>query len=241
MGRISTMGYSARTTSSATSRHKCPGSGACNRDFGCGVDDRRHRHPASRKRRLKSHRRSDAVHRDQRDRRKRTTRAIESMTAKHSQLGWRIMTGLVLCGAAAGFTVPAIGSSLVQQEKREPAVRLLPAPRLPSSETQPIPSTTLPVEPVPTAPPRPLGLSRAEQREFRQFQHSYKTIKKDEPGTSAPAAPVYVPTVPTSSPPSSSSTPKKQPTAKGPKASTGSGQTGGTEAQPPSSPQSKQK
>lgn len=53
-----------------------------------------------------------------------------------SHVGWRALLALVCSGALAGFVVPTIASSLVRQERRQPSVRLLRAPRLPASETQ---------------------------------------------------------------------------------------------------------
>lgn len=79
------------------------------------------------------------------------------------QIGWRALLALACSGAVAGFTLPAIASSLVQQERQQPAVRLLRAPRLPSSETQ-IPQSES------AAPPEPktgLTLHQLEQRARR--------------------------------------------------------------------------
>ena len=93
------------------------------------------------------------------------------MSSSHSQVGWRALTALAFCGAAVGFTVPAIGTSLAQQEKQQPAVRLLPAPHIPPSETQPEPTGTTPL---PTTPVRirPLRPTRAEQRLTQRLRES---------------------------------------------------------------------
>jgi hypothetical protein len=171
-------------------------------------------------------------------------RRHRAMSGRQRQLGWRAMTGLAFCGAATGFTVPAIASSLVQQEKREPAVRLLPAPRLPSSETDPTPSVAIPSAPPSVAQPSPLGMSKLEQKEFRRLQRSYRAAaKKDGLGASAPAAaPGYVPAPTTSpSPAPSSPPPAKQPEGREPKASAEGGRTGGVEGPQQSSSPPKQK
>jgi hypothetical protein len=88
---------------------------------------------------------------------------------KQPHLGPRAFLGLALCGAALGFTVPAIASSLIQQERRQPAVRLLPAPHLPRTPVQPtgtsavpIPNATLPAEP--TKQPRALTPAQLKQK-----------------------------------------------------------------------------
>jgi hypothetical protein len=80
------------------------------------------------------------------------------MLRRRSHLGWRSLASLVFCGAVAGFAIPTIASSLVQQVKHEPAVRLLPAPRLPASETQPVPPNSVPI---PTPAPYPIQTVRA--------------------------------------------------------------------------------
>lgn len=80
-----------------------------------------------------------------------------------AKIGWRALLALACSGTLAGFTVPAIATSLVQQEKQQPKVRLLRAPRLPSSETRPPQSES-------AAPPRSqtgLTLSQLEQRARR--------------------------------------------------------------------------
>jgi hypothetical protein len=77
-----------------------------------------------------------------------------------AKIGWRALLALACSGTLAGFTVPAIATSLVQQEKQQPKVRLLRAPRLPSSETRPLQSES-------AAPPESqtgLTLSQLERR-----------------------------------------------------------------------------
>lgn len=97
------------------------------------------------------------------------------MSSRYSQMGWRALTALAFCGAAVGFTVPAIGTSLARQERQQPAVRLLPAPHIPPSETQPEPTGTTPL---PTAPARikPLQPIRAEQRLTQRLRESHVGI-----------------------------------------------------------------
>lgn len=72
------------------------------------------------------------------------------------------MTALAFCGAVAGFMLPTIASSLVQQVKHEPAVRLLPVPRTPASATLP-PSPATPAEQS-TAPVTRLTTKQLERK-----------------------------------------------------------------------------
>jgi len=86
-----------------------------------------------------------------------------------AKIGWRALLALACSGTLAGFTVPAIATSLVQQEKQQPKVRLLRAPRIPSSETQ-IPSPESKAAIQHTAPiraPQPLTLSQLEKKARR--------------------------------------------------------------------------
>jgi hypothetical protein len=224
---------------SPASRLKRPGGGACYRSSGRSPGDRGHGHRAGHEQRLEPHRGGYSVDSDQRRRRKRTIDAVAKMTSNYSQPGWRVLTSLAFCGAAAGFIVPAIGSSLVQQEKRQPAVRLLPAPRLPASETEPSLPGGRPDVPPPAANMKPLRISKLEQQELRQFQRDYRAeIKRATRGASGPVvSPTpYTPTPAPPAAPANSNPPKstsgKQPgsTEKQPKTSTGSGDTGGTES-----------
>jgi hypothetical protein len=87
-----------------------------------------------------------------------------------AKIGWRALFALAFSGVLAGFTVPAIATSLVQQEKQQPKVRLLRAPRLPSSETQ-LPSpesrTSAIQQTAPIRTPQPLTLSQLEKKARR--------------------------------------------------------------------------
>ncbi len=105
------------------------------------------------------------------------------MSNQRSQIGWRALTGLAFCGAALGFTVPAIGTSLAQQERQQPPVRLLPAPRIPPSEAQPESTGTTPLPTVP-AQVKPLRAIRAEQKMIRRLHESHVGIA---PRVGAPA------------------------------------------------------
>lgn len=87
-----------------------------------------------------------------------------------AKIGWRALLALACSGALAGFTVPAIATSLVQQEKQQPKVRLLRAPRIPSSETQiPVPEsrTSALTHTTPIRAPQPLTLSQLEKKARR--------------------------------------------------------------------------
>ncbi len=162
------------------------------------------------------------------------------MAGGRSRLGWRGLAGLAISGAAVGFTVPAIGSSLAQRERRQPAIRLLPAPRVPPSETQPSPSDTGPASSVPSLPVRPLGPSRAELQSLRREQRTHHIVAVPQK--------VEAPTSSDSPTPSTSSAPPKATKKaalkeegskeKGPKATTGP-VNGGTPA--PTTTSSKQK
>lgn len=87
-----------------------------------------------------------------------------------SRIGWRGLLALGCSGAVAGFTVPAIASSLIQQERRQPSVRLLRAPHLSTSETQ-IPQPESEIAPgartTPSKTPQPLTLGQLEKRARR--------------------------------------------------------------------------
>jgi len=87
-----------------------------------------------------------------------------------AKIGWRALLALACSGTLAGFTVPAIATSLVQQEKQQPKVRLLRAPRIPSSETQipsPEPRTPAIQHTAPIRAPQPLTLSQLEKKARR--------------------------------------------------------------------------
>jgi hypothetical protein len=79
-------------------------------------------------------------------------------------LGWRAMIGLLCCGAATGFALPAIASSLTSHEGHQRSVRILPLPRVPTDETQ------LPIPPV-SSHPTPYGgrpIKPLSQRQLKQ-------------------------------------------------------------------------
>lgn len=106
------------------------------------------------------------------------------MARKQSQIGWRALAALTCSGAAIGFAVPAIAILLVHQEEQQPAVRLLPAPRLPRSETQPPPTYTSATPSAPPVPvPRPRGLTthQLEQKARRAASRiqPLPTVKKE--------------------------------------------------------------
>ena len=94
------------------------------------------------------------------------------MASARQQLGWRALAGLGLCGVVVGFALPAIAGSLIRRERQQPAVRLLPAPRLPGSETQPTSPPQTPTLPLSTPRVRPLGLSARERRELRRYEET---------------------------------------------------------------------
>jgi hypothetical protein len=140
------------------------------------------------------------------------------MLRRRSHLGWRSLASLVFCGAVAGFAIPTIASSLVQQVKHEPAVRLLPAPRLPASETQPAPPDSVPI---PTPAPSPIQPVRPPKALTR------RELERKNPPPRLPSLPA--PTVRAEAAPPSH---EKQatPTAPAPKSQTPVGQTGGSGA-----------
>ena len=148
-----------------------------------------------------------------------------------AKIGWRAMLALACSGTLVGFTVPAIATSLVQQEKQQPKVRLLRAPRIPSSETRPPQNES-------AARPRSqtgLTLSQLEQRARRTAPripsaranrqslaapHIARGTHQIPPAASAPAQPgsqtpkttstTTQPTTPKKNPKASTSPPKKQ-------------------------------
>lgn len=133
-----------------------------------------------------------------------------------------------------GFTVPAIGTSLAQQERQQPSVRLLPAPHIPPSETQTEPAGTTPL---PTAPVRirPLQPIRAEQKLTQRLRESHVGMTSHVNGSPRAQAP------PEAAPPKTEgptpTTPKEgRPGGTQPKATTEPGKTGGTQAPTATSP-----
>jgi hypothetical protein len=150
-----------------------------------------------------------------------------------AHIGWRALLALTFSGAVAGFALPAIISSLIRQERHQPTVRLLRAPRLPSSETQPPQSES-------GAPPESqtgLTLRQLEQRARRTAPRippartSRQSITSPHiaqgthqlPPASAPAqtgsqtpkttSTTTQPTTPKKNPKASTAPPKKQSTA----------------------------
>lgn len=132
-----------------------------------------------------------------------------------AKIGWRALFALACSGTLAGFTVPAIATSLVQQEKQQPKVRLLRAPRLPSSETQ-IPSpesrTSAIQKTTPIRAPQPLTLSQLEKK-ARRLPSPRITYRPNVRQT-----PSVVPNPSTTAPSPAHSKPTPKPT---PKATTG--------------------
>ncbi len=114
-----------------------------------------------------------------------------------AKIGWRALLALACSGALAGFTVPAIATSLVQQEKQQPKVRLLRAPRIPSSETQ-IPSpesrTSAIQQTAPIRAPQPLTLSQLEKK-ARRLPSPRITLRSNVRQTPS-AVPTYSTTAP---------------------------------------------
>lgn len=152
----------------------------------------------------------------------------------HAKIGWRALLALACSGALAGFAVPAIATSLVQQEKQQPNVRLLRAPRIPSSEARPPQSESA----TPPEPQTGLTLSQLEQRARRTTPrissaranrqsiappHIALGTHQLPPAASAPVqtgpqtpkttSTTTHPTTPTKNPKASTSPPKKQSTA----------------------------
>jgi hypothetical protein len=134
-----------------------------------------------------------------------------TVVGTQSQIGWRALLTLACCGATAGFAVPAIVSSLVQQERRQPSVRLLRAPRLPSSETQiPLPESAIASgrRAGSIAVPRPL--TRRELRELERKERRTPSILSNLGEHSRTAE------IPPASAPQSSSTVPASPSKQGP-------------------------
>jgi hypothetical protein len=145
------------------------------------------------------------------------------MARAHEHLGWRSLTILVLCGAVAGFAVPTIASSLVQQVRHEPGVRLLPAPHTPTSAT------------VQAAPPTPASQANAPVTRLttKQLERKYPLPRRPTlSGTLVQphAHPLPVPELPAATAPKAPSAPKP-PTEHAPTKPTTKG-TGGAVAPP---------
>jgi hypothetical protein len=126
------------------------------------------------------------------------------MGSTRTRLGWQALVGVGLCGAVVGFAVPSIAASLIRRERQQPSVRLLPAPRLPESETRPsLPGEATPSTPATLTPSRKLGMSKAERRALSRLRQSGRATAGERfvaPGSTAP---------PTSTPPSESSAPSQ--------------------------------
>ncbi|MFI4990111.1 MAG: hypothetical protein ACHQHO_04245 [Solirubrobacterales bacterium] len=85
-----------------------------------------------------------------------------------SRISLRALLGLVLCGALAGYTLPALASSLIRQEKRQPDVRLLPTPparvEQPSPEPEQTDEATTPITIAPGKRPKPLTRAQLKRK-----------------------------------------------------------------------------
>ncbi len=127
-----------------------------------------------------------------------------------SQIGWRALLALAATGALAGFTVPAIASSLIQQERHQPSVRLLRAPRIPPSETQTPPSEAALTPHTRTMKaPRVLTLGELERRARRTTSpRLHVTVRPSPEPARAPAAKEEAPQAGRDEPPASIGTPK---------------------------------
>lgn len=109
-----------------------------------------------------------------------------------ARLGARTLAALVLSGAAVGFAVPALASSLIRQERHQPAVRLLPAPRIPRGASPTVqPETTVPGS-------APITIQRRRLRVLTPAQLERKTPRPQSRLAGAPrvtrrAAPITAP------------------------------------------------
>jgi hypothetical protein len=144
------------------------------------------------------------------------------VSGRSSHLRPRGLVALVLCGAAIGFTLPAIAKSFIQQERREPDVRLLPAPHVPRIETQSTQTGGAPT----LGSTQPLKSTR-RLKALTSAQLQRKTIKRSPHLITAPRVRRYL----APAPPASGAAPSPvTPTAKNaPKTSTKPA-TGGTPA-----------
>lgn len=87
------------------------------------------------------------------------------MRRRGSQVGGRALLALACSGAALGFAVPALATSLIHEERKQPAVRLLPAFKVPKSATQPPPVyNSEPKTISPASVPPPTGQLTSSQR-----------------------------------------------------------------------------
>jgi hypothetical protein len=130
-----------------------------------------------------------------------------------ARLGARTIAALVLSGAAVGFAVPALASSLIRQERHQPHVRLLPAPRIPRGAAPSVqPETTVPGS-------APITIQRRRLRVLTPAQLERKTPRPQSRLAGAPevrrqAGPIATPS------PTVRTSPATTAPKHGPKAST---------------------
>jgi hypothetical protein len=100
-------------------------------------------------------------------------RRRHEMAANRMTLGGRALAVLVCSGAIAGFAVPVAAISLARHGRQQQTVRLLPAPPIPKTATQPALRYTGPVGSV--TPTQPITITRLTRRQLERKTRALRT------------------------------------------------------------------